>query len=520
MAQKQLASAQSDHRELKAESQALRTEIELVRSQMMDINKRYENTIDRLTTQETELRQKIHRREKAVKEMGQLSRELWATRNALLARETAADGGAQFTQGAQTHYLNPATIHEQSSRQESSASSLLAHPNPTPAGRTSSSMTQVQYSEVQPKLQLREEHMVQNDSNLATESRHDDPRQPHLDFQKDSTYLSFMDGDEIPKLRKIVDEEKEKLGHVNVPPMLDASHDAGFYETSLPQKSSLKTLRSVPSRNRVQYEADTLTHNSAKTVEAAISTYEHEITLAKHDTQQSVLSRNSERRRRNRTDNIENMTSAFIIPDVTRPAIEPKLQSGGNSPDQAPEGVKHTVTIQRPIPVSDRMHISVPGEEEPTMRPAQTPGVALAVVLRGLEDELSSLHKELAHQEQLYHKHDPALSKRKRKSVYAKSQELIRAIETRADQIYALYDVLEGQKISGHVMEEEEIEVTLQNIGVSSTGDQLRHNDRSRERDTEHGSDDESEPEQTWDGIEATHTQTLGSLKDLGVAAR
>lgn len=516
VAQKQLASAQLDHRELKVESQALRNEIELVKSQMMDINKRHEHTIDRLTTQETELRQKIHRREKAVKEMGQLSRELWTTRIALLERDVVDDGDARPAQSVQTQYLKPATTHEQSSRQISSASSLLAPPLSTALGRTSSSMTQVHYSAVQPESQAREEYISGYDVDLMTERRRDIPLQPHIAFQIDSTNLSFMDGDEIPKLRKIVDEEKKRLGNAsNVASTSYASRDTGFHETNSPRKSSLKTLSTLPSRSRGPYEANTSTHDSTKAVEAAIGSHEHDISPAKQDTQQSVASRNSERRRRNRTDNIENMTSAFIIPDVTRPAVESKAQKGDGSPSQVSEGVKHTITIQRPIPVSDRQQVSVPGEEEPTMRPAQTPGVALAVVLRGLEGELYTLHKELAHQEKLYRKHDPALRKRKRKSVYAKSQELLRAIETRADQIYALYDVLEGQKLSGHVMEEAEIEVTLQNIGVSCTGGQLCEDNESRERGSEHGSDDESELEQTWDGIEATHTQTLDPSRDL-----
>ena len=73
---------------------------------------------------------------------------------------------------------------------------------------------------------------------------------------------------------------------------------------------------------------------------------------------------------------------------------------------------------------------------------------------------------QLSQQEALYNQHDPALSKHKRKIVYARIQKLLVAIEARMDQIYALYDVLEGQKTSGQMMKEEEVEVTLQNLGI------------------------------------------------------
>jgi hypothetical protein len=39
---------------------------------------------------------------------------------------------------------------------------------------------------------------------------------------------------------------------------------------------------------------------------------------------------------------------------------------------------------------------------------------------------------------------DPAVSKRKRKALVTRLKEIIEELETKADQIYALYDVLES----------------------------------------------------------------------------
>jgi len=83
------------------------------------------------------------------------------------------------------------------------------------------------------------------------------------------------------------------------------------------------------------------------------------------------------------------------------------------------------------------------------------------VVLKGFEDEVSVLRTQLAEHYAIYHQHDPSLSKRKRKAVHEGILALLAAIERRSDEIYALYDVLEGQKESGQLMLEGEVEVTL-----------------------------------------------------------
>lgn len=250
-------------------------------------------------------------------------------------------------------------------------------------------------------------------------------------------------------------------------------------------------------------------------------------------------------RSRRRGLNAENMTSAFILPDITirNPAVDsqpvPELTKDAqdvlnglakhgaqnctvcrraisrDEPHEHDATVREAINIFKPVPVSDRMPESGPYEEEPTVRPAQAPGLALAIVMKGLDDELAHLKIELAKYQALYNGHDPALSKRKRKSVYHKIETLLQAIEVKADQVYALYDVLEGQKQDGHEISEEEVEITLQSIGINAAGLHLRGGDADEEY--QHGkekpskrqpwdldSDGESVDDLPWEGIETT----------------
>ena len=213
----------------------------------------------------------------------------------------------------------------------------------------------------------------------------------------------------------------------------------------------------------------------------------------------SMLSTRSPRR----AQDTENMTSAFIVPDITirNPEINkyllPKLTEENHKivdelakhsehnctvctrkPDfheQQGHGatVKGQIKITKPIPVSERK-VEATEEGDPTIRPSQSPSLALAAVLKEFEDELTHLKIELAHYQTLYNGHDPALSKRKRKSLQQQMDVIVRTIDVKADQIYSLYDVLEGQKEDGRELSEEEVEITLQSIRLKAPELHLR----------------------------------------------
>ncbi|KFA48921.1 hypothetical protein S40293_02517 [Stachybotrys chartarum IBT 40293] len=142
---------------------------------------------------------------------------------------------------------------------------------------------------------------------------------------------------------------------------------------------------------------------------------------------------------------------------------------------------KKRVSIPRPVPVTDR-DLSV---EDPTMRPYQSPGHALALVIKGLEDESQHLQLELSRLQAQYNSSDKSLGRRQRLSMAEGIRGLLKQLEAKNDQIYSLYDVLEGQKAAGQAMTEEEVEMTVLNI----TGMTVR--------DVTSGSE-----QLTWDGIQ------------------
>lgn len=122
---------------------------------------------------------------------------------------------------------------------------------------------------------------------------------------------------------------------------------------------------------------------------------------------------------------------------------------------------KKRVTVPRPVPVTDR---ELPIEEDATMRPSQSPGHALALVIKGLEDESRHLEMELAQQQRKYNSRDKSISRKDRIALAESIRSLLKSVEVKNDQVYSLYDVLEGQKAAGQAMTEEELEMTVLNI--------------------------------------------------------
>ncbi|KND90918.1 Spindle pole body protein ppc89 [Tolypocladium ophioglossoides CBS 100239] len=121
---------------------------------------------------------------------------------------------------------------------------------------------------------------------------------------------------------------------------------------------------------------------------------------------------------------------------------------------------KKRVTVPRPVPITDRDLTA----EDPTMRPSQSPGHALALVIKGLEDEAHHLQLELSRLQAQYNGSDKGLGRRDRLNLAEGIRMLLKRLEVKNDQIYSLYDVLEGQKAAGQAMTEEEVEMTVLNI--------------------------------------------------------
>lgn len=230
------------------------------------------------------------------------------------------------------------------------------------------------------------------------------------------------------------------------------------------------------------------------------------------------------------------VTSAFILPDITIHGQQRSL----NEAQQSGEAVNHEKNgcsvckrivqgqcdhgdddtaprAQKPIPLATRMAESSIMNEDHTLRPSQPPSFALGSVLQGLEDELSHLKMQLAASQSSYNQQDAALGKRQRKSAFQKVQLLMRAIEEKSDQIYALYDVIEGQNQKGNGMTEEEVEVTLNTLGIGNNGEPQtdvtqRTSNNGESVNKRHRGSHGSEYELPWEGFESTNEFTERSL--------
>lgn len=127
-------------------------------------------------------------------------------------------------------------------------------------------------------------------------------------------------------------------------------------------------------------------------------------------------------------------------------------------------GKKQIVTVKRPVPVTD--HIANPNSADAdiTMRPAQHPGLALATVLKGLNDELAHVITMIARKNERLGNLDPSFARRQRKQLHSELQRLMRYRDMKQDQIYRMHDVVEGQKQAGQQMNQAEFDVTVSSI--------------------------------------------------------
>ena len=354
---------------------------------------------------------------------------------------------------------------------------------------------------------------------------------------QDVTYLSTQPAPQyLLDLRNMVevervDAKKRKHGKENHGATSSASHR--LHETAaastttdpptLPRKSSMKDVSrrdfnsesaaAVLARVRAEKESMSQQANNQDISEDITDQASCPLsqTARRNSDPNSTAASNTSRRRRRTTDfEHENMTSAFIIPDITiaQPTSTAAAAAGATT-SQAPNASIHltdaaqhvihsinphdavncivcsrltstttnhsndncaaekkTIVVPKPIPVSDTPVSPTTDNPDPTLRPAQPPGVALAIVLKELHDQHEHLKARLATAQAKYQQTDPRLSRAKRGRLSKEIEKLQGQCDRLADMIYRLYDVLEGQRGSGGGLEmsEEEVEVTVNGL--------------------------------------------------------
>ncbi|KAJ5142813.1 uncharacterized protein N7515_001600 [Penicillium bovifimosum] len=345
--------------------------------------------------------------------------------------------------------------------------------------------------------------------------------------ETDLTLLSVIDEHEISRLRKTLEEERMmRKRRASAPKETNPTETVNstrqsILKTPAPRKSSLREPRAeIP---RPASALGDITAASKATTDGDKSLTVPIAERPRRHSDHSLPTPSQRKKQRPVTD----MTSAFILPDITLHHVDMAASDPSKLPQATQKALDsiaqhngqnctvckghcadgtcnhESVNIPKPIPVSERMPKPSVYNEEPTMRPSQPPAVALATVLKALEDELSHLKMQLVTYQSAYNKLDASLGKRPRKALQEKLDKIFKDIDMKSDQIYALYDVLEGQKQDGREMTEREMEMTLESIGidVASHPDVTATTDKSSRHGRIDLDDEESLP---WEGIEST----------------
>jgi uncharacterized coiled-coil protein SlyX len=342
----------------------------------------------------------------------------------------------------------------------------------------------------------------------------DDPTTEVNMNTQESDFLSIFSDDELPKLKQHlsqVQQSQQQEAQQNTEDM-SVGNTVQTLDWDLPSLSGPGMRRSKSDSSATQKQKqpasilkkssqfaqdDTMTGNySVRSGHSAISRESNQ----NDNTAQSHISANSF------TSNIDrNMTSAFIIPDITLrektrstpaqqqtgPALSKEARSvldgicihksqnctvcsrihtqsrtAGFATNQKSEAnTKKRVRVQKPTPVTERRSSRAEEYvEEPTLRPSMPPGDALAIVIKELNDEIAHLELQIQEKNKSYFALDKSVGQRERKRALAAVQKLQSEYETKSAQVYKLHDVLEGQKAAGQLMSQEELDVTIASI--------------------------------------------------------
>jgi hypothetical protein len=498
------------NQDLEADVEALQAENGRLRVRMAQIKAQFNDETQQWNSRESDLKARIHRREAA----GRDTQHDLTMQSAPGQDQTSKSSKSRRSSGR----LGQDTKHNilDSIENEIRISRSTAAPANLRSRSRSKSNTRHNITKPQRVVDVSD---VDSTTNLNFTRTDRDEHADNDEDSKDITYLSFLDPRELARLRKTLEEERrasKTTRAVSAPQAQDNATSTNM--TAVPRKSSMRDVANNDTgRFTIRSQMD---ENTGLLKNVRIQSPHTSDAISYSEPRESIEASfmSTSSRRRNRTKSIEEMTSAFILPDITLhtgPGAQATMANtiGDISHDNlncttcpSQDSQDKEVTIPLPIPVSEREL----DDTNATIRPSQPPPVALATVLKQLEDEVKHLKLQLQSYEKMYNKHDPALGRRKRLAVRQKMDTLMAEIERRSDQIYALYDVLEGQKSPAadtdgeqqlQELDDEQVEETLQSLGIDI--DELAQ----RAQDIKHhpfgldGIDEDSEVELPWGGF-------------------
>ena len=289
-------------------------------------------------------------------------------------------------------------------------------------------MTEQSLPEQIPALPEETVELPQNEPTQRTEVTEEQPPQP--DDAEDSADENMTSAFFIPDIT--METEKETTGNPTVASTNDARRVVFAEDTIESQKTE---------------------HNGTKSAGPSLSQPARKVfhDLCKHKSKHCNVCARISTEAKHTTSTVSTSSKTTTTRNILKTALKSSRKTVG--------------IIPRPVPVTDRIpQPTGEYEDEPTMRPAKSPGHALAIVIKGLEDEVEHLQAAVMSAQARYNALDKSAGRRDRKDLAGEIVALQHQLEVKSDQIYRLYGVLEGQKMAGQAMTEEEIEATIVTI--------------------------------------------------------
>lgn len=442
-------------------TEAMRLDNENLRIELQELQAQQDEEYEQWARREAELQRKIQSRERAIRrtqEQNDGPQEQLQRRPSYRREDTRT----RIKNRVQQEVRNSRLANE--SQQESPRKSFTAHSRFSTRSFSAPVVTD-KHSRVESEVESTTDLSLAPRSALRISrnthsARQTSTIQPPADL--DLTELSYIDKDQIAQLRRRLEEDRiakresaladEVTREDTVRSQRQTREDTvrsvasakSERRPSLVRKSSLKDT--TQRTNNTQFEEDTGNFSNFDADGDATQTKQSAFDA-------SMVSNTSRRRRSAPTE----MTSAFIVPDIKLSTSKqatttinmqrtlPKEHDNANCTYCRREGYT-TATDALHVPKLVPASVRTADDVDATLRPAQSPKEALALVVKGMNDERIHLHAELAVQRALLEQHDPSLGQRKRIAINEAIQDLLRQIDHLDKQIYRLHDVLEGQR--------------------------------------------------------------------------
>jgi hypothetical protein len=485
-------------------NEAMRLDNDNLRQELAQLAAQHDDDYERWARKEGQLKRKVQQREAAARQTLDITREVLNNRKAN-EQDLIRDHTRQETLQRKPSYRREDTGAriksrvQQESRNTRAELAQSSHSNENPR-REYTGVSRQEFSRSLPAQTRRSFSAPAADKNAYAEtpesttdlslkphgtpymSRSVQSTRPAVTIQRpadlDLTELSFIGSDVIAQLRRQLEEQRANARRASTAPVEHTIREDTVRSQRQTRENTVRSIASAkserrPSLVRKSSLKDTTRRTTASQFEDDITgnmsnlDADTEATQTKQSAFDLSMHSNTSRRRRSAPDN---MTSAFIVPDLKiesrRPSItattiskHDKHHDNANCTVCRREGLtssKSDLRVPRLVPVSNRMS----DEIDATLRPARSPKEALALVVKELQDERAHLHIELAALRVMLENHDASQGARKRADINASIQDTLRRLEIKDAQIYNLYDVLEDQAADGDITEQDVEDIT------------------------------------------------------------